>query len=274
MKNLPSLFFVIIILLLTTNVNSQKAYQLSYKLEKGQHFELEIKNNQNISMNMQGQTMVLQQQMIMNQQMTVSETDSVNNKDLELTYTSLWFKQNAMGMEVIWDSKNPDTTNPIATQIGQALGKIIGSPIHVIIDQYGNPIKLTKQSDGGKGANLAGFESGMMVVYSDKKVKEGDSWQTKLQPDPASDFIIESTYKLEEVKGKKAVIGFEGKITGTTIMGEKAVINGTVTGSSTIDIQTGWVLTASITQKLEMEMEQQGMKLPMQMSSFIELTSK
>ena len=151
---------------------------------------------------------------------------------------------------------------------------MIGSPMSIVIDDRGNPIRVDKGVSSSKAANLAGFESGMMVIYPEKPVKKGDSWKTRLQPDPTSDFVIESTYVLDELDNKKAHISFSGTITGTKIMGEHANISGVISGKTKVDLLTGWVLEASVNQKLEMEMEQQGMKLPMQMSSFIELVSE
>ncbi len=270
-----SYFFLLIAsILLSNNLLAGKEIKLSYQLKKGQKYALEIKNNQTITMSMSGQSMLLKQQMTMQQDVNILSVDSVNNQSLELTYKSILFKQNAMGMEIIWDSQNPDTTNPMNQQIEQSLGKMIGSAIVIVIDEKGNPISLDKGTAVSQQANLAGFESGMMVVYPDNKLSIGQSWQTKLQPDPKSDFIIESTYLLEEIKGKYATISFNGIISGTQIMGEKAVISGTISGKSEVELETGWVNTASVNQKLEMEMEQQGMKLPMQMSSFIEISTK
>ncbi len=265
---------VIVLLLLTNLVYAGKEIKLAYNLQQGQKYSLEIKNNQTISMTMSGQSMVLKQQMEMIQDVFVKQVNEQNHQQLDLTYSRIVFKQNAMGMEVSWDSQNPDTTNALNQQIGQAMSKMIGTPTEIVIDEKGNPLSLNKAGNAAQSANLAGFESGMMVVYPAEVLKSGDKWSTKLQPDPKSDFVIESSYTLDEIKGKTAVISFNGTITGSQIMGEKAVISGTISGTSEVDIKTGWLLNAAVNQKLEMEMEQQGMSIPMQMSSFIEINTK
>lgn len=265
---------VIVLLLLTDLVYAGKEIKLAYNLQQGQKYSLEIKNNQTISMTMSGQSMVLKQHMEMIQDVLVKEVNEQNHQQLDLTYSRIVFKQNAMGMEVSWDSQNPDTTNALNMQIGQAMSKMIGTPTEIVIDEKGNPLSLNKAGNAAQSANLAGFESGMMVVYPSEVLKTGDKWSTKLQPDPKSDFVIESSYTLDEIKGKTAVISFNGTISGSQIMGEKAVISGTISGTSEVDIKTGWLLNAAVNQKLEMEMEQQGMSIPMQMSSFIEIKTK
>jgi hypothetical protein len=45
-------------------------------------------------------------------------------------------------------------------------------------------------------------------------------------------------------------------------------------GRSQVDTQTGWVLSSTLNQVIEMEMEQEGTKIPMKMNSVIEMNSK
>ncbi len=268
-------FFPLLFLLLIANTQfAQKEIRLAYQLEQGQHFEMAITNNQTISMTMAGQTMMLQQQVEMTQTADVTEVSTDKKQmSLDFTYTAIRLKQNAMGMETVWDSRKPEQSSPMGKQIGEALGKSLNNPIHIVIDPIGNPIRLEKTSGSDK-INLSGMETGMMVVFPENELKSGDSWQTKVQPDPSSDFTLESTYVIESISGRKANISFNGTISGTNMMGEKAIVSGTITGKSEVNLQTGWVLSSSVNQKLEMEMEQQGTRIPMQLNSFIELKTK
>jgi len=273
---MKKIFLFSMIWLIANITFAQKSIRLAYQLEQGQHFEMLIKNNQTISMSMAGQTMVLQQQVEMTQTADVTEVSADKQQmAMDLTYTAIRLKQNAMGMETVWDSKKPDdNSNPIGKQIGEALGKSLNKPIHIVIDPVGKPMSLDKGSENSQKVNLSGLETGMMVVFPEHELQLNESWQTKIQPDPSSDFTIESTYVLESISGKKATISFNGTISGTKMMGEKALVSGTITGKSEVNLQTGWTLSSSVNQKLEMEMEQQGMQIPMQLSSFIELTTK
>lgn len=249
-----------------------KEHNLAYKLEKGKKYQLEISNKQTISMSMMGQQMSLNQNSILNQEVVIADL-SDNNYTMELSFKRVQFTQNAMGMEMKWDSDNPATDNPMSQQLGETLGKSIGTTITTIIDHRGMPISNNKSEVLGNNT-VSGFESGMMVVYAGKSVKVGDSWEVSLQPDPGSDFVIQSTYTLDEVKGKTAIISYSGTITGTQVMGESANVSGTISGKFQVETATGWVQSASVNQNLEMEMEQEGMKIPMKVSSFMEITTK
>ncbi len=272
---MKTFFSFSLLFLFATTGFAQKEIKLTYQLEKDQHFEMTIKNNQSISMNMFGQSMTLQQQIEMTQTADVKDVSPDKQQmELDLTYTAIRLKQNAMGMETVWDSKKPDDANPMSKQLGEVLGKSIGTPIHIVINPFGNPISMEKDIADNQKVKLSGLETGMMIIYSDKSLKPGDSWQTKQQPDPSSDFSIESTYVLESVSGKKAKISFTGVISGTKMMGEKAIVSGTISGNSEVNLQNGWLLSSSVNQKLEMEMEQEGMQIPMKVNSFVELTTK
>lgn len=274
--NSTKIFSILTWLLLfsTLNAFASKEIDLSYKLQKGKKYNLDINNRQTIAMNMMGQSMNLNQNIVINQSVVIDEIDEIKNTTLKLTYNRIQFKQNAMGMEVQWDSDKPDPTDFMAKQIAGTLGKAIGTTITAIIDSKGNPISNNKTEVINQNSNISGFESGMMVVYSDKKVKEGDTWQMSLKPDPQSDYTISSEYKLDEIKGKTALISFSGVINGSQIMGEKATIKGVIKGKAHVEIATGWTIWASINQDLEMEMMQDGAAIPMKMSSFIEMNSK
>jgi hypothetical protein len=273
MKTKSTIIFLLI--LIPIFVHAQKNITLSYNLKKGHQYSLAIKNNQTITMDMMGQSMTLKQISETVQEITIADVDESNNITLNLTYRKMKLNQNAMGMEINYDSEKPDeSSNPMVQQVAASLNEIIGKTVSLEIDRFGNAIKNNMSEMLDNNQSLAGFETGMLNVYSDKPVTIGESWVVSLKPDPQSDFVINSTYKLEGIKGKTATVSFEGAITGTEMKGQKASIKGTMIGRSQVDTQTGWVLSSTLNQVIEMEMEQEGTKIPMKMNSVIEMNSK
>lgn len=274
MKNKNRISLIAIVMLLSSiQAFSAKEVDLSYKLEKGKKYAMEINNRQTISMNMMGQSMNLTQNIVINQEILVADKIE-DSYTLELNYKRIRFNQNAMGMEIQWDSDKPAPEDPISQQVAASLGKTIGTTVTAIIDLRGQPLSNNRSEVITEASNVSGFESGMMIVYAGKKVSAGETWQVSLKPDPNSDFVITSDYTLDEIKGKNAHISFSGIITGTQLMGEKAEISGTISGKTIVELASGWIVSASINQAMEMEMEQQGTTIPMQMNSFIEMNSK
>lgn len=272
MKN-KALFLFSFLIMQCSFIHASNEIDLAYKLRKNDRFKLEVITNQNISMEMMGQQMSIMQNSTLNQEILITETSEAGYT-FETTYQRIQFKQNAMGMEIFWDSDQPETNDPIVQQIAASLNKTIGSVVTTSIDKRGLPLSTNRNEVIKEGNNITGFESGMMVVYAENPVKIGESWEVELKPDPESDFVITSTYVIEKVKGKVAHIQFDGIINGTQVMGQKATINGTIQGKTKVDLQNGWIIDATINQTLDMTMEQEGMQIPMKMSSFVEMISR
>jgi hypothetical protein len=180
-----------------------------------------------------------------------------------------------MGMEVEWDSDNTTASedNIMVQQIANQLNKALNKTVTATIDQLGNPVNNNSSEVLGE-SNISGFEMGMLVVFADHEVAVGDTWEVVTQPDPSSDFTITAVYKLDEYKSKTSKISFEGTVSGTEMNGTPAKLSGTISGKADIDSKTGWLLSSTSMQTLEMEMEQQGQKMPMTMTSYTELTTK
>ena len=253
----------------------KKSIQLKYNFNQGETYTLEIKTTQNIAMNMAGQSMVLKQNITLNQTAEILNISEEGNIEFEIAYDRIRFDQNAMGMEITWDSENPEASkdNMMAQQIATQFEKALDKKINSTIDQYGNPVKNNSAEIMGN-TSVSGFEMGMLVVFPDHEISVGESWDVTTQPDPNSDFTVISTYTLTKIKGRTASISYEGTITGTEMNGNEAKLSGTITGKADVSTKTGWLQSATTMQNLEMEMQQQGQTVPMSLSSVIELKSE
>ena len=266
---------LIVIGILTMAFAPVNSVRFTYKLDKGTKSQIEIKTNQNISMNMSGQSVNIKQEVTINQSVEVTEIGSEGQINFSIVYDRIRFKQNAMGMEVEWDSENTTASedNIMVQQIANQLNKALNKTVTATIDQLGNPVNNNSSEVLGE-SNVSGFEMGMLVVFADHEVAVGDTWEVVTQPDPSSDFTITAVYKLDEYKSKTSKISFEGTVSGTEMNGTPAKLSGTISGKADIDSRTGWLLSSTSMQTLEMEMEQQGQKMPMTMTSYTELTTK
>ncbi|MBU1369556.1 MAG: hypothetical protein KJ578_01585 [Bacteroidetes bacterium] len=252
----------------------KKTIRLKYDFNSGDKFKLEIRTQQNISMNMGGQSMVIKQNITLNQSAEILSVSDEGNTNFEISYDRIRFNQNAMGMEVNWDSDQPDAGKDdiMVQQISAQMQQAIDKKVNATIDEFGNPI-ANNNSEVMGSTNVSGFEMGMLIVFPDYEVGQGDSWEVSTQPDPNSDFVINSVYTLDEIKGKVAIISYEGTITGSEMNGTEAKLSGNISGKAEISTKTGWLEKATTMQTLEMEMQQQGQTIPMTMSSVIELES-
>ncbi len=105
----------------------KKSIQLKYNFDQGDKYNLEIKTTQNIAMNMSGQSMVLKQNILLNQTAEILNISEEGNIEFEIAYDRIRFDQNAMGMEISWDSENPEATkdNMMVQQIAGQFQKAL-----------------------------------------------------------------------------------------------------------------------------------------------------
>ncbi len=272
MKNLKSA--IIIVLLLTANLlYAAKEVKLSYNLEKGKKYELKLSSTQNMSMEMMGQHINIKQNSTVIQDVLIKDkTDE--GYVINLTFNRIQLKQNTLGMELNWDSDTPEVSDPMAKAIGDAIMPFMKDTITTEVDKYGMPISLLRNVEISNNNLISGFESGLMIVYSDKTLKPGESWEVDLKPDPTGDMVIHSVYTITKIKGNTAEISYEGTISGTEVKGIKMEMGGTISGKSTVDVKSGWIIKASIHQVMESTVEESGMKIPVKTDVFTEITSR
>lgn len=271
-----SLFMTFIVIIGTAFIlPPAKTYLLRYQLVKGSTNKLNIDTKQVININAEGQTMVMNQTIVLDNTITVTDVDASQSTTLEINYDRIQFKQNMMGMDMQWDSdvKTP-SDNPMVQQLESALRQSIGAKTSITIDNRGNISKNNVSDILKDNSNLAGFEGGLMAVFPENPIAIGESWESTYQPDPSGDMKIVAHYKLDDVKKGIAYISFDGTMKGSQMKGASAKIDGTMSGKTQINIETGWILSSSIIQSLNAEMEQQGMTIPMKISSNIEVSTK
>ncbi len=279
MKTLRNVFLhlhlIVVILLISSTVTAQKSLDLSYNLKPGQQFSITTNTQQTIQMEMMGQTMLIKQNIDNFQDVVVKEVNADGHITLEYTYKRIKLNQDAMGMEITFDSDNmEEADNPMVQQMAASMNKVIGKSIQTTIDQFGNPLSNNISDVMPENSNVQGAETGMMTIFAGHPVKVGDSWEVETSVDINSDMLIKSTYKLDEIKGKTAKISFTGLVSGSEIDGNAAEVDGEMTGIIELDIATGWTKSATIRQSMTMLMEEEGMSTPMTVSSVTELTSK
>jgi len=263
------------ILLISSSISAQKSLDLSYKMKPGQEFSIVTNTNQTIQMEMMGQSMLIKQNIDNYQDVVVKEVNADGHIILEYTYKRIKLNQDAMGMEITFDSDNMDESeNPMVQQMAASMNKVIGKSVQTTIDRFGNPLSNNISEVMPENASVQGAETGMMTIFAGHPIKVGESWEVETLVEINSDMKIKSTYKLDEIKGESAKISFTGLVSGTEIGGNTAEVDGEITGIIELDIATGWTKSATIRQSMSMLMQEEDMSTPMTVSSVTELTSR
>jgi hypothetical protein len=187
-------------------------------------------------------------------------------------------KQSMGGQELFYDSSDPATyASGRGAQLGAAFNKLIKKTFTITIDKLGHIQSFDLANLTGPNGKVSdNVSSGNnFIIFPDQKIKTGDSWEADIKPLKGSKTKIHMKYTLIKLSGKKATIGLEGTITANEEAGENIPkINGTQSGEATVDVRTGWTTEINMDQEIKMEVNQNGMTIPMTISSTVTKKSK
>ena len=252
---------------------AQKAIELKYNLKKGSKYQSTMDMTQDVDMEVQGQSMVMNSEMNFEFDYTVTDVRA-DSFDLQTVINAIKMKQSVMGMDIIYDSKDTSTyNNPmVGTKISDEMNKLIGAAITTTNSVNGNVGKVdmgTLDKDNDIARNMKSSFS--QATYPDHKVKVGDSWTNDITTTGMADMTMHMKYTLTKFNRKQAFINVEATIESPDVT---AKLKGTMSGEMTVDRKTGWVVHSTFDQDFEMQMEQQGMSFPATISGSYEINSK
>lgn len=250
----------------------EKTVELKYNLKKDQQFNFSAKSTQTSTVSAGGQNMVINQVIDMTQNVLVTEA-SEKEYSMNFNVNRIVFNQKMMGMEINWDSDNPDNSNPMTQQIAEQMGKYINNPMTTVIDSKGKILSSKDNNEELVQSNISGLES-MIVAYPEGEIEQGHTWQSSLSPVKDSDYQMVINYTLEKIKSKTVEVSYTGTVTATTIAGQANKVNGTINGKYEIDIATGFFISGTTQQQMSMETEQEGMTINMTLNSLTEISTQ
>jgi len=259
-----SLLAVLFIGLLTigSTTYAQKGVELRYNLSEGDTYKFVTEIDQDISFDAAGTTMTLDMAMTFDMTSVVKSIDG-NKINKEITFDAIKMNQKIFGMELNYDSGDPETWTGMGEKIAVEMNKLIGKNAQLLMDDKGNveEMDLGEITDNDDLTN--NLTSGnTYAVYPDGKVRVGESWEKDVNPLKESDMNVFMKYTLLKVNRKEAVIGLEGILKGNVIDGEEVNLEGSTVGEMTIDVKTGMLITSTMDIELAIDLEQQGMKVP------------
>jgi hypothetical protein len=176
---------------------------------------------------------------------------------------------------MIYDSDDPAAAqNPMAAQLNEAFGSMIGKSFLEVMDNRGNVIRVDMKNLTGNEKFANNLSSGAQFGnYPDHKVSVGESWEKDITPLEGSDMKVHAKYTLEKVSGKKATIHFDGTLSANTVQDVDMKLDGTQSGEMIIDISTGWLIESTVDQDLKLDLDQNGQKFPATINGTIKTIS-
>lgn len=228
-----------VLMLFAFGLHAQKKYTLRVNPEQGKTIQHTISINMDIDAG--GQSVITDMTFGMDLTNT-AKTDSAFAFDIN--YRQIQMKMNMAMMEMDYDSNNPEA-NEFSKQIHGSLGKLIGNPIKLNINQFGKTSDVQLPSDMDiPGMDKSMFESITTELPIDP-VQVGDTWSST-NTEENSGMLAESKFTLAEVTEAGYKINLSGKI-----FGPDSNEIGNMSGFYILDKKTGLTTSAEINNSVD-----------------------
>lgn len=167
--------------------------------------------------------------------------------------TTVQFKNDAISMEGL---VNGELVSAVAGSSDTLTGelRLVAMPVFSLLGKSYRVV-YTPQLDKRSEIQVEGTETvdstenkmQFYVRYPDHEVGVGDTWQKELLIKAGNKMNCSATYTLKEIKGDSAIISIDGKLYGKgESFGNEFTIDGKLSGTFTVDVQTGWPLNTRI----------------------------
>ena len=287
-----------------SNDNGEK-YTIAYNLPQGETFKHRMSVESKTSQEVMGQKMEAVFNMNMEMSYYVKNVDD-DNYTIDMTYNTISINMDAMGMNLSFDS---NTTEEKATHqnLSPIFRAMTNTPVEMEINKHGETksvkgFEKIYESVANATSELDAMTKEQMLAQSKEQFSEqalteimnqtsavftkepvavGEKWIANIERTPNVPVATTMELKLVSVKDNIATIEGAGDIStgpeGITKEknGVQAVLklNGTQTVTTTLDLATGWVVEANVTQNIEGTIEVEGMKIPQNTVNTIKITN-
>jgi len=269
------------IVLLAPVSRAQEKYTLRLNLAEGQSYQQRMHMSQTIDQEMNGVKMTMTQDLTMDYDYAVTKVGAGGVATIECTYTRIASKATAPGGEMSYDSATAES--PVAPQF-RPLAAMVGKTFTMRIDPMGMVRSMEGMSeildaivnemtvDGPERTKMLenmkkqfGAEAmkdlieQAMAIYPENPVAIGESWARAIEITQMVPLKLDNTWVLKDVTGDTATLEvtslispIEGK-TALNMMGTELNVHleGAQSGTTTIERDTGWVVSSTVNQSLD-----------------------
>lgn len=247
MKKVIVPIVLMIVALTTLSFTAGKGVTLRLKPNKDKTYVIEAKSNQTTMMKIQSQTMRMTQALDTRQSFITKEI-SDNKVVVETKLEAVKMNMSQMGMNLTYDSENPQNNSPMIANEAKEIDKLINQPTLISYDELGhneNPADLDMNQ-----------LSSVIIELPEEELNVGSTW-TCIKTQEVSDFSfnVNMTYTVTGISKKSVEVSFNGTV-------DSQEITGSYEGTASISPATGIVMSASLKNNISLTISEQGMTLP------------
>ena len=264
---------------LCTSALTHAQIRLSFNPTQGETYVYRFNSEQTTNQTVMGMEMPSTVTMDMLFAMTANNSND-NEVQVEFTYKEIATRMSSL-------MGNLEISSTLEGAAAQMFNAIIGKPIGVVFRRDGSVQSISGLDAVTEGLNPADPSAAILLstfnedamrqmfeqsfnMYPSDAVNIGDSWNNDIQLSMMGmDSDIRSTYTLRSVNGNIATIDLVSVST-TTI--EQNEISGESTGQITLDINTGMIITSTMTTTMSGNFVMEGMAIAMNSTATVSMT--
>lgn len=269
---------------------------LRLNLTKGTVYELTMSMTMNMNQEMMGQQMKIEQKMLMVLDYKIADVLPNKNYLIEYSVAQVKIDASANGQQMSMDSQAGG--NPASEKLKAMVGQVIKmevTPVGKVEKVEGMEAFISKISDDKMMGQMVpmfssdeGFKSFVGQTFSyipENEVEQGAKWSSKAQLTAAMNMDMQVDYELASISGKDLNMNINSTFSGTKQIEQMGMkmdmqIDGTQTGTMTVDAADGWMTNQNLNQNIKMVMKMKNpqtgddMSIPIDVKSVIEMKSE
>ncbi len=241
--------------------STKKATLLRLDLEKGATHSLvtEMTMTYFTNANMQEEIGKMENTVVFDIKVMDKTADGIHT--IEAILKSVKAKQAMQGMEVYYDSEDPETAQGMGAMVAQQFSPILNKPIVFKVNNMGKIVEKPVDSQSGP-MSASSLVSNLFIEMPEQAISEGDTWEKTQSSEGMAAMDISVNFKADEITKQQVVLSFsasnediELEETEEEQLGDTEIKMG---GKMTFDRKTGRLLSNTLSQTLSGSDPQQG----------------
>ncbi|HAD96182.1 MAG TPA: hypothetical protein DCG19_02190 [Cryomorphaceae bacterium] len=180
---------------------------------------------------------------------------------IEASITSLTARQSAQGMEIFYDSNDPETSQGMGAMVAQQFEPILNKKITFKVNSMGEVVEKPTETAEGP-INMADFVDNLFMKMPKQEISKNDTWKEENSGSGMAPFELSLNYKVDEITRDEVIIstsaGKEDLKMEDAEASEVKDMNLKMGGKMTFDKKTGRIISSTLSQTVSGSDPQQG----------------
>ncbi len=228
--------------LFAENGGAPKGVTLRLDLPVGEKTQMEAKMKMNFFSDEKLSEKMISMDVSASSEYTVtSKTDGIHT--IEYVVTRLKLDQEMMGMQISYDSDNPEAGGPMAQQVASQMGGVLNEKITFKVNARGEVVEEPEMTADGM-VIMSQFSRQLFVEFPEEEITQGQTWTKEVDQEANGQKVtMKMDFTAEEVTSKQVKLKMKIVPSSFKMEGEGTEnVEMNMSGDATFDLKTGKML--------------------------------